>query len=330
MQTEQDAAVTEEILDETPEPVAGEQADIAATAEKETESPEENDTPSAGDPEQEDQESDSEEATNEPSEEAPEAPDNEADDDAKAQVKSRTKKRIETLLTKTKEKDAELEKLRSLLAKQSQPPPQEAPKAQDFTAEETQAASAYNRAMQEGASEAEQSRLYNTWLQAREKRVVQQAKQETLEYFHRQQQQAAQVRVQNRLWTKLADISTRHPFIKETADGSPPVDWTAPIVKKAMEIAAADGVPVNDWGTFALYMDEADRSIPSPVVNRAKKAENRVKEITERTGIEPGHRAPPPKVNAQAKKLKDLERRAEQGDTDAMEALLAHSVTKYL
>lgn len=328
MQTEKDAAVIEDILDETPEPVAEEQADIAATAEKETESPEENGTPSAGDPEQEDQESDSEEATNEPSEEAPEAPDNE-DEDAKAQVKSRTKKRIDTLLTKTKEKEAEIERLRGLLTKQSQPAPQDTPKTPDFSAEESQAAAEYNKAVQDGTSEAEQMRLYQRWLGAREKRVVEQAKRETLEYFHNQQRAAQATAANNYLQEEALDIHAEHPFLKQTEQGVQ-VDVNAPIIRKAQEIAGRMGVPL-EWGPIGLnILRRAQRELGSPVVNRAKKAENRVKEITERTGIEPGHRAPAPKVSSQVKRLKDLERRAESGDTEAMEALLAHSVVKYL
>lgn len=327
MNTDQDAAVTEEILDETSEPVAEEQADIAATAENETESPEDQGTPSAGDPEQEDQESDSEEATTEPSEEASEAPEDKDDD--KHSAKARTKRRFDALLTKTKAQEAELSKAKELLAKLQQPAQTEAPKPVDLTPELQKAAAEYNRAIEEGVSTQEQMRLYQRYQDLRDRNLIEQAEQKVMKTFQAQQAQQVQQRVQSRLMTKLADIHARHPFIVENSNGLP-FDQNAPIMRKAIEIAKSDGVPINDYGTLALYLDYADRELGTPQANRTKKVEQRVKEMAERTGIEPGHRQPAPKVSTQAKRLKELERRAEQGDTEAMEAILAHSVTKYL
>lgn len=258
----------------------------------------------------------------------------------KAERKSRTAKRIGSLLdtnrvlkTTNAVKDAEIAQLRTKLQAQIQPAAtgSQIPKAQltqtvqqmlAESKEYSEAVTAYNAARSSGDETAQM----NAWQSLEsEKRAVEFAA------FERVQQSRTQHSAQmTDTMDEMLELHRDYPFIVER-EGKFDVDQAAPIMVAATQLAASKGKTLNQ-SNLLLYLNKAARittatnGVNQVLENKATEAKNR--DLQRKTVLENGSRVPGRVTPQAVKRERELIARAKAGDRSARRALGADAVAR--
>lgn len=273
--------------------------------------------------------------TGEPVEE-PEEPGTEPEPPLTA--KSRTKRRFDKLLAEKQTQEVELAQLRAQLARpqvQQSPPvvtPPAAPAAVanelvSLRTAEQEAARECNRLRGNGADESEQQAAYQRWQDARDRRRDEELLGRARAERQAEVTQLTTSRLETRLNDLILDIHTRHKVLVQTPTGGVDLNYQSPAVIKAFELAAADGVAIQNKGTLTLYLSHADRALAPAAANQiaaqARKAQQQAREMAARTGIEAGgNRSLPVSSTGKSQRIRQLEKAADSGDVGAARELM--------